>query len=149
MCTTGTVAQIFINCRKLHIKRLIGKFKQRTNVPYLYHYKKGVPYQRTVLLCKNWGVPYGTCRTAKALFYDNPGRMSWVQPVPWSRCCVLGSDVDDDYVFGGFEPELPTDQLVQVQTPNSNINPNMNDHLKPKPCPKKSKSYAIGLRKYG
>ena len=25
----------------------------RTNVPYLYHYKKGVPYQRTVLPIKN------------------------------------------------------------------------------------------------
>ena len=30
----------------------------RTNVPYPYHYKKGVPYQRIVLLSKNWGVPY-------------------------------------------------------------------------------------------
>ena len=30
----------------------------RTNVPYPYHYKKGVPYQRTVLLSKNWGVLY-------------------------------------------------------------------------------------------
>ena len=34
-------------------------FKERTNVPY--HYKKGVPYQRTVLLGKNWCVPYRTC----------------------------------------------------------------------------------------
>ena len=32
----------------------------RTNVPYPYHYKKAIPYQRTVLLGKNWGVP---CRT--------------------------------------------------------------------------------------
>ena len=24
------------------IKRFVGKFKQRTNVPYPYHYKKGV-----------------------------------------------------------------------------------------------------------
>ena len=30
----------------------------RTNVPYPYRYKKSVPYQRTVLLSKNWGVPY-------------------------------------------------------------------------------------------
>ena len=34
------------------IKRLVGKFKQRTNVPYTYHYKKEVPYQRTLLLSK-------------------------------------------------------------------------------------------------
>ena len=23
-------------------------------------------------------------------FHDNPDRMIWVQPAPWSRCCVLG-----------------------------------------------------------
>ena len=40
-------------------------FKQRTNVPYLYLYKKGVPYQRTVLLCKNWSVPYRTAILAE------------------------------------------------------------------------------------
>ena len=28
--------------------RQILKFKQRTNVPYLYHHTKGVPYQRSV-----------------------------------------------------------------------------------------------------
>ena len=44
MCTPGTVAQIFIDGRTWHIKRLVGKFKQRTNVPYPYHYKKGLPY---------------------------------------------------------------------------------------------------------
>ena len=54
----------------MHIKRLVGKFKQRTDVPYPYHYKKGVaypyhykkgiPYQRAVLLIKIWGVPYRT-----------------------------------------------------------------------------------------
>ena len=32
----------------------------RTDVPYQYHYKKGVPYQRTAFLSKNWGVPYCT-----------------------------------------------------------------------------------------
>ena len=32
----------------------------RNNVSFPYHYKKGVPYQRTVLLSKNWGVPYRT-----------------------------------------------------------------------------------------
>ena len=48
MCTPGTVARIFIDGRTLHIKRLLGKFKQRANVPYPYHCKKGVPYQRTV-----------------------------------------------------------------------------------------------------
>ena len=45
MCT---VARIFIDGHSLHIKRavpiglvrLLRKFKQRTNVPYLYHYKK-------------------------------------------------------------------------------------------------------------
>ena len=67
MCT---VARIFINGRTLHIKRLFGKFKQRTNMPFPYHYKKAyrtrtirkkayrtsqqklrrtVPYLRTVL----------------------------------------------------------------------------------------------------
>ena len=32
----------------------------KRNVPYPYHYKKGVLYQRTLLLSKNWGVPYRT-----------------------------------------------------------------------------------------
>ena len=32
--TPGTVARIFIDGRTLHIKRLVSKFKQRTNVPY-------------------------------------------------------------------------------------------------------------------
>ena len=32
----------------------------RTNVPYPYHYKKGVLYQRTVSFSKNLGVPYRT-----------------------------------------------------------------------------------------
>ena len=32
----------------------------RTNVPYLYHYQKGVPYQHTVLLSKNRGILYRT-----------------------------------------------------------------------------------------
>ena len=56
MCT---VARIFIDGRGLHIKRTIPigtvrlvrpvpKFKQRTNVPYPYYYKKRVPYKRTV-----------------------------------------------------------------------------------------------------
>ena len=40
--------------------RTITKKTYRTNVPYPYHYKKGVPYQRTVLLSKNRGVPYRT-----------------------------------------------------------------------------------------
>ena len=39
-------ARIFIDGRTFHKKRLVGKFKQRTNVQY--HYKKAVPYQRTV-----------------------------------------------------------------------------------------------------
>ena len=42
MWTHGTAARIFIDGRTLHIKRLGGKFKHRTNVPYQYHYKKGV-----------------------------------------------------------------------------------------------------------
>ena len=43
----------------------------RTNVPYPHHSKKGVPYQRTVLLSKNWGVPnltYVPFRTAILAF---------------------------------------------------------------------------------
>ena len=48
MRTPGKVAQIFIDGRALHIKRLVGKPKQRTYVPYEYHYKKSVGYQRTV-----------------------------------------------------------------------------------------------------
>ena len=32
----------------------------RTNVPYPYHSEKGVPYQRTVPLSKNWSLPYRT-----------------------------------------------------------------------------------------
>ena len=44
MCTPCTVALIFFDERTLHIKRLIGKFKQQTNVPYPYHHKKGVPH---------------------------------------------------------------------------------------------------------
>ena len=30
MCTPGTVTRIFIDGRTLHIKRFVGKFKQRT-----------------------------------------------------------------------------------------------------------------------
>ena len=30
---------------------------------------------------------------AKALYYDDPDRMIWVQHAPWSRCYVLGWDV--------------------------------------------------------
>ena len=60
MCTPSTVARILIVGRTLQIKRLEGKFKQRTNVLYPHLYKKGVPYQRTVLPSKNWGVPYRT-----------------------------------------------------------------------------------------
>ena len=54
MCMPGTVAQIFIDGRTLHIKCFAGKFKQRTNVP--------VPLQkwRTVFLSKNSGLPYRT-----------------------------------------------------------------------------------------
>ena len=26
----------------------------------------------------------------KASFYNDPNRMVWVQPAPWSRCCFLG-----------------------------------------------------------
>ena len=48
MCMPSTVAQIFIVSGALHIKHLVGKFKQRTNVPYPYHYKTGVSYQRTI-----------------------------------------------------------------------------------------------------
>ena len=55
MCTPSIVARIFIDGRTLHIKRLVGKFKQRTNVPYPYYYKKGVPY----FLAK-----FELCRTA-------------------------------------------------------------------------------------
>ena len=33
--------------------RLVRTFKQRTKVPYPYHYKKHEPYKRTVLLRKN------------------------------------------------------------------------------------------------
>ena len=33
MCTSDTIARIFIDCRTLHTKRLVCKFKQRTNVP--------------------------------------------------------------------------------------------------------------------
>ena len=40
--------------------RIFTKKAYRTNVPYPYHYKKGVPYQRTVLLSKNWDLPYRT-----------------------------------------------------------------------------------------
>ena len=40
--------------------RTIIKKAYRTNVPYLYHHKKSVPYQRTVSLRKNWGVTYRT-----------------------------------------------------------------------------------------
>ena len=32
----------------------------RANVPYPYYYKKGVPYHRTLLFSKNWGIPYRT-----------------------------------------------------------------------------------------
>ena len=32
----------------------------RTNVPYPFHYRKSVPYQRTVFLSKNGGGPYRT-----------------------------------------------------------------------------------------
>ena len=52
MCTRGTVAQIFIDSRTLHIKRLAGKFKQHTNVPYRCTStvtKKSVTYQRIVV----------------------------------------------------------------------------------------------------
>ena len=38
--------------------RLVRTFKQRTNVPYSCLHKKRVPHKRTVLLCRNWGVPY-------------------------------------------------------------------------------------------
>ena len=58
MCTSGTIAQIFFDVRMLHIKRLVGTFKQRTNVPYPYHYKKGVPYQRSVPVPLQKSVPY-------------------------------------------------------------------------------------------
>ena len=42
------VTRIFIDGRKLRVKRLVDKFKQRTKVSYPYHHRKGVPYQRTV-----------------------------------------------------------------------------------------------------
>ena len=78
MCT---VAQIFIDCRSLRIKRavlvgavrLVRKFKQRINVPYPYHYNKRVPYKRTVLLGKNRGVPYRRVVSRAGLFGSGSG----------------------------------------------------------------------------
>ena len=49
VCTPGTVAQIFIDGRTLHIKRLVVKFKQRINVPYSHHYKNYKKAYRTSL----------------------------------------------------------------------------------------------------
>ena len=40
--------------------RTITKKAYRTNIPFQYHYKKGVPYQRIVLRSKSRGVPYRT-----------------------------------------------------------------------------------------
>ena len=65
------VSAYFIDGRSLRIKRtvsistvrllrLVCKFKQRTNLPYPYHYKKRLPHQLTVLISKNCGVPYRT-----------------------------------------------------------------------------------------
>ena len=44
MCMPSSATRIFIVCPTLLIKRSVGKFKQHSNVPYPYHYKKGVPY---------------------------------------------------------------------------------------------------------
>ena len=42
MCTPGTVARIVIDGRRLHKKRLVGKFKQRT-VPVPLQKRRTVP----------------------------------------------------------------------------------------------------------
>ena len=74
MCTPGTVAPIFIDGRTLQINRLVGKVKQRTNVPYRtiakkayltnvpypHHYKKGVPYFLAKIKAYHIYVPYPT-----------------------------------------------------------------------------------------
>ena len=44
MRTPGTVARMFIDGHTLHIKRLVGNLKQRTNALYPHHCKKGLSY---------------------------------------------------------------------------------------------------------
>ena len=73
----------------------------RINVPYPYHYKKGISYQRTVLLSKNWSVPYRTYvlyRTAilASGIVTHEHLMSCNQPfTQWYNkmvaCCVINA----------------------------------------------------------
>ena len=55
-----------------HRIRTITKKAYRTNVPYPHHYKKSVPYQRTVLPSKNQGVPYRTTVPYRTVPYCHP-----------------------------------------------------------------------------
>ena len=66
--------------------RTITKKAHRTNVPYPYYYKKDIPYQRTVLLSKNWGVPYCHPCSRTALFFE-PLKFCWKTPETSRKIC--------------------------------------------------------------
>ena len=49
----------------------------------------GTQYPQLEVVLNNTAVhSFRQCERRR--FYDDPDRMVWVQPAPWSRCCVLG-----------------------------------------------------------
>ena len=76
---TNIVAKIDIN--------IISKIKNGQPQLKIYWFKK-----RQCILAKNAKIWWCDRKDKRRRFYDDPDRMIWVQPAPWSLCCVLGQD---------------------------------------------------------